>query len=222
METSAMLRNDAILLLAARSGDTLSMRSALAAGADPNRREPPRYEGADQYAPLQLAAFFKRVEAVKLLLSAGAHVNARTPVDNMTPLLLATTGYSPDGRLCKRAHRALILALIEAGADVDAGTGRGIMTVTPFGRALHDGHRFILLDLLRAGAAVSSIAPPARDFRSASAWALVDAVKKAGGFDEYAARQLDVHVSILTKCFGDRPRDVMSAVAEFYALRGGY
>lgn len=96
------------------------------------------------------------------------------------------------------------------------------MTVTPFGRALHDGHRFILLDLLRAGAAVSSIAPPARDFRSASAWALVDAVKKAGGFDEYAARQLDVHVSILTKCFGDRPRDVMSAVAEFYMLRGGY
>mmetsp|Transcript_3851 Transcript_3851/g.12580 ORF Transcript_3851/g.12580 Transcript_3851/m.12580 type:complete len:222 (-) Transcript_3851:36-701(-) len=221
METSAMLRNDAILLLAARSGDTLSMRSALAAGADPNRREPPRYEGADQYAPLQLAAFFKRVEAVKLLLSAGAHVNARTPVDNMTPLLLATTGYSPDGRLCKRAHRALILALIEAGADVDASTKIGSSTVTPFGRALHNGDRFIILDLLRAGAAVTSWSLSRID-RNASAWALVDAVKKAGGFDEYAARQLDVHVSILTKCFGDRPRDVMSAVAEFYALRGGY
>jgi hypothetical protein len=123
--------------------------------------------------------------------------------------------------MCKRAHRALILTLIEAGADVDASTKIGSSTVTPFGRALHNGDRFIILDLLRAGAAVTSWSLSRID-RNASAWALVDAVKKAGGFDEYAARQLDVHVSILTKCFGHRPRDVMSAVAEFYALRGGY
>ena len=93
--------------------------------------------------------------------------------------------------------------------------------MTPFCRALHNGDRFIILDLLRAGAAVTGFSPSRID-GNASAWALVDAVKKAGGFDEYAARQLDVHVSILTKCFGDRPRDVMSAVAEFYGLRGGY
>ena len=210
-----------MLRTAARSGDTQSMRSALAAGADPNWRESPTYEGADQYAPLHLAAFNKRVEAVEVLLSAGAHVNARTPVESVTPLLLATTRYSPDGKMCKRAYRALILALIEAGADVDTSTKIGFSTLTPFGRALHDGDRFILLDLLRAGAAVTSFSASRLD-RNASAWALVDAVKKAGGFDEYAARQLDVHVSILTKCFGDRPRDVMSAVAEFYALRGGY
>ena len=79
----------------------------------------------------------------------------------------------------------------------------------------------MLLDLLRAGAAVHTTNAE-RKARNASAWALVDAIKKAGGFDEYAACQLDVHVSILTKCFGDRPRDVMTAVAEFYALRGGY
>ena len=79
----------------------------------------------------------------------------------------------------------------------------------------------MLLDLLRARAAVHTPNVERGD-RNASAWALVDAVEKAGGFDEYAARQLDVHVSILTKCFGDRPRDVMTAVAEFYALRGGF
>ena len=79
----------------------------------------------------------------------------------------------------------------------------------------------MLLDLLRAGAAVHT-ANFKRDEGNASAWALVDAIKKAGGFDEYAARQLDVHVSILTKCFGERPRDAMTAVAEFYALRGGF
>ena len=79
----------------------------------------------------------------------------------------------------------------------------------------------MLLDLLRAGAAVHT-PNVKRKARNLSAWALADAIKKAGGFDEYAARQLDVHVSILTKCFGDRPRDVMTAVAEFYALRGFY
>ena len=82
----------------------------------------------------------------------------------------------------------------------------------------------MLLDLLRAGAAVhtANVGHTRTYTTKRSAWALVDAVEKAGGFDEYAARQLDVHVSILTKCFGDRPRDVMTAVAEFYALRGGY
>ena len=210
-----------MLRTAVRSGDTQSIRSALAAGADPNQREPPMYEGADQYAPLHLAALKKRIEAVAILLSAGAHVNARTPVESMTPFILATNSFSADGKMCKRAHRAMILDLIEAGADVDASTKIGSLTVTPFSRALHNGDRFILLDLLRAGAAVHTT-DVERDEGNASAWALVDAVKKAGGFDEYAARQLDVHVSILTKCFGDRPRDVMTAVAGFYALRGGY
>ena len=112
----------------------------------------------------------------------------------------------------------MALALIKAGADVDARDGRD---ETPFSRALFYGFRFIILDLLRAGAAVHTT-DVERYLRDTSAWALVDAIKKAGGFDEYAARQLDVHVSILTKCFGERPRDVMTAVAEFYALRGFY
>ena len=80
----------------------------------------------------------------------------------------------------------------------------------------------MLLDLLRARAAVHTPNVERGD-RNASAWALVDAVEKAGGFDEYAARQLDVHVSILTKCFGDKlPLDVKKTIVDFRTLRGGY
>jgi len=56
-----------------------------------------------------------------------------------------------------------------------------------------------------------------------SAWALVDAIKKAGDFDEYARRQLNIHISMLTKCFGTAmPVDAWSHVAGFYAPRGFY
>ena len=56
-----------------------------------------------------------------------------------------------------------------------------------------------------------------------SAWDLVDAIKKAGAFDEHARRQLNVHISMLTKCFGAAlPVDAWSHVAGFYAPRGGY
>ena len=113
----------------------------------------------------------------------------------------------------------MALALIKAGADVNARDGSGL---TPFSQALFDGFRFIILDLLRAGAAVHT-ANFKRDEGNASAWALVDAVKKAGGFEKYAARQLNVHVSILTKCFGDQlPLDVKKTIVDFRILRGGY
>ena len=82
----------------------------------------------------------------------------------------------------------------------------------------------MLLDLLRAGAAVHTANfERVRNEGNASAWALVDAIEKAGGFDEYAARQLDVHVSILTKCFGGQlPLDVKKTIVDFRTLRGGY
>ena len=119
----------------------------------------------------------------------------------------------------RRARRAVALALIKAGADVNARDRRDLR---PFSRALFYGFRFIILDLLRAGAAVHT-AHLERNEGNASAWALVDAIKKAGGFEKYAARQLDVHVSILTKCFGDKlPLDVKKTIVDFRTLRGGY
>ena len=93
----------------------------------------------------------------------------------------------------------------------------------------------MLLEFLRAGAVInaSSILIRKKSNRSAlflvrspnnaSAWALVDAVKKAGGFEEYVRRQLGIHVSVLTKCFGTAlPIDVTTIVAGFYAPRGFY
>ena len=92
----------------------------------------------------------------------------------------------------------------------------------------------MLLEFLRAGAVInaSSILIPTESNRSAlflvrsphnaSAWALVDAVKKAGGFEEYVRRQLGIHVSVLTKCFTALPVDVATIVAGFYAPRGFY
>jgi hypothetical protein len=51
----------------------------------------------------------------------------------------------------------------------------------------------------------------------------MDAVKKAGGFDEYVRRQLGIHASVLTKCFATAlPVDVTTIVAGFYAPRGFY
>lgn len=92
----------------------------------------------------------------------------------------------------------------------------------------------MLLEFLRAGAVInaSSILIPTkskpkrsvpRSPDNASAWALVDAVKKAGGFEEYVRRQLGIHVSVLTKCFGSAlPVDVATIVAGFYVPRGGF
>ena len=199
------------LRFACLEGDTQGIRRALEAGADPNKFTP-----GSHYTPLHIAAMKIQPEAVTILLSAGAHVDVRTGYQR-TPLILASGEYRPNES--KRARRAVALALIKAGADVDARDGRD---ETPFSRALFYGFRFIILDLLRAGAAVHTT-DVERYLRDTSAWALVDAIKKAGGFDEYAARQLDVHVSILTKCFGDKlPLDVKKTIVDFRTLRGGY
>ena len=94
----------------------------------------------------------------------------------------------------------------------------------------------MLLEFLRAGAVIntsiklygrnSNTVQVPRSPGNASAWALVDAVKKVGGFDEYVRRQLGIHVSVLTKCFGTAltalPVDVTTIVAGFYAPRGFY
>ena len=129
-------------------------------------------------------------------------------------------------------QRAIITALVAAGADVHS---RNSADRSPFTWALTKGYRWMLLEFLRAGAVInaSSILIPTESNRSAlflvrsphnaSAWALVDAVKKAGGFEEYVRRQLGIHVSVLTKCFGTAlPLDVTTIVAGFYAPREFY
>jgi len=218
------------LLRAARRGDMPNLRRALAAGADPNMS----VTHSTQHTPLLSAARQCRPEAVTVLLSAGARADFVTDQGN-TPLLIVLR---VNHKGSERDHRTIVNALISAGANVNV---RNNMGQSPFGRALDKGLRSILLDLLRAGAEVDTVSRsglvPATDTEpsfertievrraaiNASAWALVDAIKKAGDFDEYARRQLNVHISMLTKCFGTAmPLDAWSHVAGFYAPRGFY
>ena len=209
------------------------MRRALAEGADPNMID----DAHSAFSPLHTAAIDCRREAVAMLLSAGARVNIAT-IHGSRPLdlvFLFSMGHIPE-----REKRAIINDLISAGADVHARNNDGR---SAFNRALERGYRCILLDLLRAGAEVNTVlrseVVPATDTTpsfertievprsilgtNASAWALVDAIKKVGDFDEYARRQLNIHISMLTKCFGTGlPVDAWSHVAGFYAPRGGY
>ena len=216
----ANMSADLILVDAAVDGNVKKLRRALAAGANPNFLRPDYGRTS-----LQNAALYAHLEAVTILLSAGAHVDA-TSTDNRTPLLLALIQF--DWFHGKRAgQRAIIKALVAAGADVHA---RNSADRSPFTFALIKGHRWILLEFLRAGAVINtsiklygrnSVQLP-RSLFNASAWALVDAVKKAGDFDAYARRQLGIHVSVLTKCFTALPVDVATIVAGFYAPRGGF
>lgn len=216
--------NDLMLVSAVQQGDVQRLRRALAAGANPNFHEPDYGR-----TPLQLAALYANFEAVTILLSAGAHVDATSTdrlSDRSTPLLLAVFEFGFARFHGKTANqRAIIKVLVAAGADVHS---RNIQYRSPFTWALTTGHRWMLLEFLRAGAVINTSISPSfhrvpRSPDNASAWALVDAVKKAGDFDEYARRQLGIHVSVLTKCFGTAlPVDVTTIVAGFYAPRGFY
>ena len=166
MSTTDAARIALNLRLASIYGDTQDIRRALEAGADPN--EVP-HKGKN--GPLHLAALHKHPEAVTILLSAGAHVDLRTTgSQQFTPLILASAGYGMNKK-SRRTRHAVVLALIKAGADVNARDGPGLR---PFSGALFYGHRFMLLDLLRAGAAVHTTNVE-RKARNTSAWALVAA-----------------------------------------------
>ena len=222
------------LYYGAAAGDIPLMRRALAAGADPNLID---YANS-VFSPLQVAAICCKPEAVATLLSVGARVDLATD-NGTTPFMMALELVHVN----ERDKRAIIHDLISAGADVHARGQRGgaYRFRTPFRRALELGFRWILLDLLRAGAEVNTVihsevitatdkkpsfentVEVSRWAKNASAWALVDAIRKAGDFDEYARRQLNIQISMLTKCFATAlPVDAWSHVAGFYAPRGGY
>ena len=58
------------------------------------------------------------------------------------------------------------------------------------------------------------------DFKSC--WALVDKVRKAKGFDEYAKHHARLIASVVSKCFGALPQEIYAVVATFVTPRGGY
>ena len=120
----------------------------------------------------------------------------------------------PEGK-----RRAVVAALIAAGAEVDA-------TVSPydwtaFTEGLVYGFRASLLELLRAGA---TIVPSGveRTVRNEACFALLDKIDEAGGFGNFATQRA-VPVAILGKCVGDAlPQDAKTVIASFWMPRGGF
>jgi ankyrin repeat protein len=85
------------------------MKTLLDLGADPNLRD------GVGYTPLHFAAGSNNVEAAKVLLLKGAHVNDQTPRDGVSPLHIAAAEGSLD----------IIILLLEKNAGVNLIDNKG-------------------------------------------------------------------------------------------------
>jgi len=86
---------------AAALGDVAGISLALLAGADVNV-----HEGTWVATPLQTAAYNGHVDAVELLLAAGAHVDGANDF-----------GWTPLMRAASKGYGSIVAALVAAGAD---------------------------------------------------------------------------------------------------------
>jgi ankyrin repeat protein len=99
---------------ASESGFTEGVRYlCVERGADVNKSTTGAYGG---HTPLTLASWHGEVEAVRVLLEAGADVNKRTS-DGETPLYLALKVYVSDSEQTKQAMAKVAALLREAGAQ---------------------------------------------------------------------------------------------------------
>jgi uncharacterized protein len=98
------------LIGAARSGDTQTIVTLLAAGADPNQRW-----GVNSWTPLMHAIHKNQKRSVEALLAGGAAVNARGGSQGVTALIMAA-GYGYTG---------IVQLLLDKGADPRAETADG-------------------------------------------------------------------------------------------------
>ena len=134
--------------------DVHYVRSAVQSGAVAvnQRISAPGYpDGAPLIA---LAARSAALEILRYLISAGADVNARTPVDE-TPLMLAAffsdERLSSTGRAFERHERAVRM-LVEAGASVE----NIPYGYTPLAYAAYQGNERVVRYLLERGARVNA------------------------------------------------------------------
>ena len=124
------------LFEAAAVGDVELLRRLLDAGADPNAFAP------DGVTPLTLASFFKRSDAVRLLLDRGADVHLRARHEEFQVLPIhsaAADGGSPE----------IVGMLLDAGADPNAEQPGGF---TALGAARQEGNDELERLLLERGA----------------------------------------------------------------------
>ena len=105
----------------ARTGDVLSLRRLLAAGANPNIMDP----GGNHWTPLLHAIHKGRRPAIDALLAAGADVHKKS--GHLSPLMMAVGNGQAD----------IVRRLLTAGADPRA-DGPGIFPTAVAGGALTD------------------------------------------------------------------------------------
>jgi len=98
---------------AIRSRDADGLRALIASGHDVNAPDPRPYVG-DMTTPLHNAAGLENGVFVRILLDAGARVDARS-VSGWTPLSIA----------CNAGALEAAKLLVAAGADIDAKNGEG-------------------------------------------------------------------------------------------------
>ena len=149
------------VMAAARSGSAPVMRLLLAAGGDPNAKEPLRGQTA-----LMWAAAEKHPETLRLLLQKGADVKARTQAPPEAPGAKPRAGNAP-GANGANGYTALLFAtragdlesvgvLLDAGADVqDSGTDG----LTALLLATVRGHAKLAMALLDRGADAKAAGP---------------------------------------------------------------
>lgn len=113
---------------------------------------------------------------------------------------------------------ACVRALIAAGSDVNRANQYGW---TPFASALSWGHRRVLKILLRAGADVKTEYAVRREV-SSSAWALVEEIRAAGGWQNYVTRRRAALVRAISDAFRGKFPDVIYAeIAPYVEAPGG-
>ena len=138
---NAPLGKVCLLTQAAELGDTVAIRTHIAAGANVNGKNTAK--GAPFWTPLHVASSLGHAAAVEVLLSAGASIHI-TDESGKTPLYYAA----------KNGHSDVLRKLTEAGAGDE-------MARDVAGTALHEavknGHAEAAHVLLKAGADIDAL-----------------------------------------------------------------
>lgn len=130
--------DQARLMQALHAGDVAKLQQALDDGANPNFALP------DGSLPLAWAADSQSPELVIALLKAGAKPDAKTSIENFSPLVSA----------CQRGAPAIVAALLDAGANVKRTTATGI---SPLALCAGNSSPEIVARLLELGAPVDAV-----------------------------------------------------------------
>lgn len=213
-----------LLHASAFTGDASGVRAALEAGADANDCV---WRDSPGCTPLFEAALNGHNECVKVLLEAGALVNL--PAQEGEAILPASL----------YARRAVVDTLIAAGADVNRrdADGRTALGLAAYHAVIHGpsgNRRAVILALLRAGASELPQEPEVDLITTyhlvcphhMSNYALLDKIRKAGGWANFARDHRRVLSSLVSKLSAKNaarpiPVDAAGHVVGFWTPPGG-